>query len=119
MSFRRLFSLAALIFALAGVATPAVAQHEGGEGAPASEKTEKKGFNASEVIFGHIADSHYWHLFDINGEPVSMPLPVIIYNPAKGLETFSAEKFHHGHESYNGYKLTFGMKEKIVAEDGS
>jgi len=120
MSFRRLFSFAALIFALAGVVTPAMAQHEGGENAPA-EKTEKKGFNASEVIFGHIRDSHYWHLFDINGEPVSMPLPVIIYSSAKGLETFSAEKFHHGHESYNGYKIdpTNKMKEKIIAEDGS
>ncbi len=120
----RFFSSIALTVALFSVSIPSFAQHE----APASEPTaheaeaghgEKKGFNASEVIFGHISDSHYWHLFDINNEPVSLSLPVIIYHPEKGVEMFSASKFHHGHESYNGYHIEKGMKEKIVSEDGA
>jgi len=85
-----------------------------------SQKADETGkFNASEVIFGHIGDSHYWHLFDYNETSVALPLPVIIYHPEKGLETFSASRFEHGHASYNGYHLEHGMKEKIVSEDGA
>ncbi|RYE14043.1 MAG: ATP synthase F0 subunit A, partial [Sphingobacteriales bacterium] len=82
---------------------------------------KKKGFNASEVIFGHIGDSHYWHFFDVNGEPVSLSLPVIIYDNQTGLSVFSASHFHHGHEAYNGYMIdpNSKMKEKIVLENPS
>jgi F-type H+-transporting ATPase subunit a len=125
MNFRRLFSIAFLAFSLTSVSTSVSAQHEENHAA-ATEATsheeghkEEKGFNASEVIFSHIGDSHYWHLFDVDGHPVSLSLPVIIYHPEKGLSTFSASKFHHGHESYEGYSLTHGMKEKIVSEDGA
>ncbi len=77
----------------------------------------KKGFNASEVIFGHIGDNHDWHLFDWNGHPVSIPLPVIIYHPEKGLSVFSSAHFEHGHASHEGYALN--EKNKIVSEDGA
>ncbi len=129
MSLRRLFSFIVLTFALLSAPVFTYAQHEEnhesapvaeGETAHAAHGEEKKGgFNASEVIFGHIGDSHYWHFFDVNDHPVSLSLPVIIYHPEKGLEVFSASKFHHGHESYNGYHLEHGMKEKIVSEDGA
>lgn len=129
MSSRRFFSLLILTFALFSVSNKAVAQHEEGHGnaqheaAPAAghegQHEEKKGFNASEVIFGHIGDSHYWHFFDWNEHPVSISLPVIIWHPEKGISTFSASKFEHGHASYEGYSLTHGMKEKIVSEDGA
>ncbi len=125
----RLFSLLALTFALSSAPVFTFAQHEENhENAHATEATaahegnheeKKEGFNASEVIFGHIGDSHYWHLFDVNEHPVSLSLPVIIYHPTKGVEMFSASKFHHGHESYNGYHIEKGMKEKIVSEDGA
>lgn len=120
----RFFSSIALTVALFSVSIPSFAQHEAPASEPATHEAEaghgeKKGFNASEVIFGHISDSHYWHLFDINNEPVSLSLPVIIYHPEKGVEMFSASKFHHGHESYNGYHIEKGMKEKIVSEDGA
>ncbi|OSZ82845.1 ATP synthase F0 subunit A [Chitinophagaceae bacterium IBVUCB1] len=125
----RLFSLLALTFALSSAPVFTFAQHEENhENAHATEavaadgnhhEEKKEGFNASEVIFGHIGDSHYWHLFDINEQPVSLSLPVIIYHPTKGVEMFSASKFHHGHESYNGYHIEKGMKEKIVSEDGA
>lgn len=123
MSSRHLFSLLVLVLTLSGAPVSVLAQHE----ETTHEQTEHgheaagepKKFNASEVIFSHIGDSHYWHLFDWNGHPVSLPLPVIIYHPERGLEFFSASVFHHGHESYNGYNLTFGMKEKIVSEDGA
>lgn len=126
MEVKRRFSLVVLIFVLLGTVNPVFAQHgheeahheaatEHGHG----EAKEEKGFDASKVIFSHIADSHYWHLFDWNDHPVSLSLPVIIYHPEKGLEMFSASKFHHGHESYNGYHIESGIKEKIISEDGA
>jgi F-type H+-transporting ATPase subunit a len=118
MSFRRLISFTVLVFALLGVSNSAIAQHEENaanhEAETHGEAGGEKKFNASEVIFGHIGDSHYWHLLDVNNEPVSLSLPVIIYDKNGGLKMFSASKFHHGHEEYEGYKLQFGMKEKIV-----
>jgi F-type H+-transporting ATPase subunit a len=135
MSSRRFFSLLILTFALFSVSAPSFAQHESGhekeDMAPHNEDVieegaqhgahgeKKKGFDASEVIFGHIGDSHYWHLFDVNDHPVALSLPVIIYHPEKGVEVFSASNFEHGHASYNGYHLEHGMKEKIVSEDGA
>lgn len=125
MLMKRLFSLLAVVFVLSGVVNPVFAQHEGEahheEAAGHGEAEEKKGFNAADVIFSHIGDSHYWHLFDMNGEPVSLSLPVIIYHPEKGVEMFSASKFHHGHEHYNGYYIDPAnkMKEKILSEDGA
>ena len=128
MNFRHLFSLVILVLGLTGVTNPAFAQHE--ENAAPHEATTHgeehgeagaKKFDASKVIFSHIADSHYWHLFDLNDEPVAMPLPVIIYHPEKGFSFFSASKFHHGHESYEGYMIDPNnkMKEKIISEDGA
>jgi F-type H+-transporting ATPase subunit a len=124
MNFRRLFSFTVLVFALLSVSIPALAQHEENAAnhevaAHGKEGGEKK-FNASEVIFGHIGDSHYWHLLDINGEPVSLSLPVIIYDKtAGGLKMFSAAKFHHGHEAHEGYMINPDnkMKEVIIWEE--
>lgn len=126
MVVRRLFSLLVLVLTLTGTANYAVAQEHGENHHEAAEHghgeaEEAKGFNASEVIFSHIADSHYWHLFDWNDHPVSLSLPVIIYHPEKGVELFSASKFHHGHEHYSGYYIDPDnkMKEKILSEDGA
>lgn len=124
MIVKRLFPLLVAIFMVFATPQNLMAAHEepahheaAAHGDAAHE--EEKGFNASEVIFSHIGDSHYWHLFDWNEHPVSLSLPVIIYHPEKGMEFFSAGKFHHGHESYNGYHIEHGMKEKIVSEDGA
>jgi F-type H+-transporting ATPase subunit a len=66
--------------------------------------------NMKKVIFGHIGNSHDFHIFstlDKEGEehPVSIPLPVILYSPQKGFSMFMSSKFHHGHEEVDGYKL--------------
>lgn len=131
MSSRRFFSLLILTFALFSVSVPSIAQHDGGheqeDMAPHNEDVieegaahgahgeKKKGFDASEVIFGHIGDSHYWHFFDINDHPVAISLPVMIYNKNTGnFDVFSASKFEHGHAEYLGYHLEHGMKEKVV-----
>lgn len=68
--------------------------------------TEKKdGFNASEVIFGHVLNAHEFHFMDIGDKPVSIPLPIILYSPEKGLSVFMSSKFEHGHHNHEGYAL--------------
>jgi F-type H+-transporting ATPase subunit a len=98
------------------------------------EEGEKK-LNVKEVIFGHIRDSHDWHLFSIGDFHATLPLPVILYSPDNGLSFFMSSKFEHGHAEYNGYKqindhdveadaaMNNGksnlVKGKILAVDGS
>lgn len=73
-------------------------------------------FKAGEVVMSHISDSHEWHLWGSHEHPVSIPLPIVIYNKQKGLEVFSSSRFEHGHAEYNGYKL---VHDKIKSVDGS
>jgi F-type H+-transporting ATPase subunit a len=128
MSFKRLFSLLVLTFAMFGASLFVSAQSESNEkNAPQNEpahagKEENNKLDVAKVIFGHIADAHEWHLFSIKKEgaeekAIAMPLPVIIYNPEKGLSVFSSSKIAEG-EEYEGYVLdkSSAMKEKIVVK---
>ncbi|MCD4735215.1 MAG: F0F1 ATP synthase subunit A [Bacteroidales bacterium] len=65
---------------------------------------ESEEFNAGRMIIEHIIDSHDWHILDIGKTQVSLPLPIILYYE-NNLDIFMSSKFHHGHESYKGYKL--------------
>lgn len=58
------------------------------------QHSDDKEFNASELINGHIGDSHEFHIADWNGHPISFYLPVILWTD-NGLTVFSSEKFHH------------------------
>ncbi len=86
------FSLSLTVIANIGFAQ----QHDKKEHA---EKTEEK-LNMKEVIFGHIMDGHEFHFFG-----ASLPLPVILYSPERGLTSFMSSKLQHGHEPYNNYLL--------------
>ncbi len=79
-------------------------------------------FNAGEMIIEHIIDSHEWHILTWKGNPVSIPLPVILLDQGK-LVVFSSSRLHHGTLAYNGYKLEAEGPNKglivKVKEDGS
>jgi len=80
---------------------------------------KKGGFDANEVIFGHILDAHEFHFLSYEGSDgkthhVNIPLPVILYSPQKGWSVFMSSAFHHGEEEVDGYKLIEG---KIVPVD--
>ncbi|MCX6274665.1 MAG: F0F1 ATP synthase subunit A [Bacteroidetes bacterium] len=79
-----------------------------------AEKSEK--FSPGKLIIGHIADAHDWHIYGSEEHPVSIPLPIIIYNKDKGFTSFMSSRFEHGHATYEGYKLEEG---KIISEEGS
>ncbi len=82
------FSIFLLVFSL-----PAFAGEGGGENDGKQDK-----LNVAEVIFPHILNAHEFHFFG-----ASIPLPVILYSPQRGLSSFMSSKFHHGEEAHQGY----------------
>lgn len=80
---------------------------------PANE--DKQSVNAGDIIVEHIKDAHDWHILSIGHTHVSIPLPVILYSD-NSFYFFLSSKFHHGHNSYKGFKIeTEGAnKGKIV-----
>ena len=95
----------------------AIAQENTHETAP-GEKTEKKAFDANEVIFGHVLDAHEFHFLsykDAEGKEhhATIPLPVILYSPQKGFNIFMSSNFHHGEHSYKGYDI---LTDEKIAE---
>ena len=83
-----------------------------------NEKTEKKAFDANEVIFGHVLDAHEFHFLsykDSEGKQhhATIPLPVILYSPQKGFDVFMSSKFEHGEQNYKGYEL---LTDEKIAE---
>ncbi|HLY70542.1 MAG TPA: F0F1 ATP synthase subunit A, partial [Puia sp.] len=71
---------------------------------------KKQGFNAKELIFGHVLNAHYFHFLDIRHKDgttteIGIPLPVILYSSPKGFSVFMSSAFEHGHKTYDGYML--------------
>ncbi|HUQ97419.1 MAG TPA: F0F1 ATP synthase subunit A, partial [Chitinophagaceae bacterium] len=123
MSIRRVKSTMVAAFSLLNLlfCAPSFAQQTGGETA-ADEKHHESGeskFDANEVIFGHVMDAHEFHFFSYKGSDdvehhATIPLPVILYSPQKGVSTFMSSRFEHGHAEVAGYKLE---ENKIVATE--
>lgn len=94
------FSLCCTLFT-----TVALAQPEGGHAGDAETKEAPK-LDPSKIILEHVSDAHEFHFFTIGGKPYSIPLPVILYSPAKGgFSCFMSSRFEHGHEPFGGYRL--------------
>lgn len=73
-------------------------------------KKDEGAFNANEVIFGHVMDAHQFHFFSWTGSDgeqhhAIIPLPVILYEPGRGFAVFGSNKFQHGEEAYDGYRM--------------
>jgi F-type H+-transporting ATPase subunit a len=69
---------------------------------PHSEKAE---LNVRALILDHVGDGYDWHITDVGGHPVSIPLPVIVKGRNSGWNFFLSSKFHHGHASYRGFSI--------------
>ncbi len=80
-----------------------------GQNGDTTAQKKKKTFDANEVIFGHISDGHEFHFFSYQSggkeHEVTIPLPVILYSPQRGMSSFMSSRFHHGEESAKGYAL--------------
>lgn len=66
-------------------------------------------FNPGETIIHHVLDAHEFHFFTFGHTHATIPLPIIIYSPQRGLSVFSSSRFEEG--VYNGYKIE---KNKII-----
>lgn len=89
-------TLAVLPFLLALIfSNSALASDHGHEEGAAKE------FDAGEMIMHHIQDSHEWHIIG----DVALYLPIIAYEPGKGLSVFSSSHLYHDEGRYQGYKL--------------
>jgi F-type H+-transporting ATPase subunit a len=80
-----------------------------------AEPTEKRDFDANEVIFGHVLDAHEFHFLSYKGDDgkehhATISLPVILYSKEKGFDVFMSSKFHHGEHDYKGYRLLTNEK---------
>lgn len=68
-------------------------------------------FNAGELIAHHIGDAYEWHIVG----HLSIPLPVILYSPEKGLSCAMYNTLEHG--EMEGYQLN--EHHEIVSADGT
>lgn len=120
MRFKYMKSLLVAVFSLFLLISKGAFAQEKHEKTGGNEpKEEKKTFNANEVIFGHVLDAHEFHFFSWTGDDgekhhASLPLPVLLYSPQKGFSVFMSSNFHHGHETYKGFRLL--TDEAIVEE---
>jgi F-type H+-transporting ATPase subunit a len=108
------FSVFCLLFSIS-----VSAQNELPDTATAAKSEEKKGFDANEVIFGHVLDAHEFHFFSWEGSDgtehaASIPLPVILYSSQRGLSAFMFSKFEEGKADYDRYKL---ITSKTIEEE--
>jgi F-type H+-transporting ATPase subunit a len=61
--------------------------------------------NPARIIIEHVSDAHDFHFLTIGDRPISIPLPVILYSPAKGWSVFISSAFDHGRSVHGGYML--------------
>ena len=47
------------------------------------EETAGKGFNPGEMIMEHVLDCHEWHIMEIAGHELTVPLPVILFSEGR------------------------------------
>ncbi|MBS1946484.1 MAG: F0F1 ATP synthase subunit A [Bacteroidetes bacterium] len=78
-----------------------------------NSKKQPPKLNPAKIIIEHISDAHEFHFFTLGDHPVSIPLPVILYSPAKGWSAFMSSNFAHGAKIYDGYIL---LEEKFIEE---
>jgi F-type H+-transporting ATPase subunit a len=85
---------------------------------PHEEGHKEEKLDPAKIIMDHIKDAHEFHFFTAGSFHATIPLPVILYSPTKGMSVFSSSHFgHEGEEAYNGYK--FDEMKNIVSEDGT
>lgn len=64
-----------------------------------------KSFEPGKFVIEHVSDAYEWHIASFGETHLSVPLPIILYSKNKGLNVFMSSRFHHGHESYNNFRI--------------
>jgi len=90
----------------------------------AAEETEKaveasspEEFNPGKFVIEHVSDAFEWHIATFGETEISVPLPIILYSSDKGWNLFMSSRFHHGKETYNGFRIEHeGKNEGKIVE---
>lgn len=118
----RLLSLLVLVFTLFVASINVYAQEEHAapiEGTEVHSEANEP-LNIKKIIFDHVGDAHEWHFFTLGEFHGTIPLPIILYSPTKGLSVFSASKFgHEGHREVTEEGYSLNEAGKIISADGS
>lgn len=77
------------------------------EATEATEAQEGEKFDAAELIFGHIGDAYEYHITEINGHPIAVPLLAIVHSSSRGWFVFPTNKVTHG-DTYEGFYIAKG-----------
>lgn len=67
---------------------------------------ESEDVKASDIVFGHIGDLYEWHIADIGGVSLHIPLPIVVCS-STGWHVFLSSRLHHG-EVYEGLYIASG-----------
>ncbi len=68
-----------------------------------TENHDEEKLNVGELIIEHVSDAYEWHITEIAGKHISIPLLVVLYSQEKGLVTFMSNKLHNDQHQYNGF----------------
>ena len=66
----------------------------------------EEGGSKTDFILHHIQNSHEWHIATFGHTHITIPLPVIVYSPDRGVEFFMSSNFkneHHEPIEFGGY----------------
>ena len=55
-----------------------------------SDGQQQEELDVQELILEHLADSYEWHIFTINEQAITIPLPIILYSKTNGFKIFSS-----------------------------
>lgn len=64
---------------------------------------ETSSFDMDDYLYGHVRDAYEWHITTVNGHPVSIPLPVMVYSKTTGFHCFSSRHLEEG--GYEGFHI--------------
>jgi len=67
---------------------------------------EEEDLNVKALILDHLADAYEWHVTTVGETHYSIPLPIIVKGKESGWHIFLSSKFHHGHDSYEGFHIS-------------
>lgn len=98
------FGVLTCIFSLASL--PAIGAEEGG--------------SKTDFIMHHVQDSHEWHFATIGHTHISVPLPVILFEPGEGLHFFISSDFvDEEHNKIEVAGFYFDDHDHLMATDES
>lgn len=100
---RRIIHILSIVILLGFTGAVKGQEGHGEEHVPASAHADQ--FQAGKFVIEHVSDAFEWHIATFGQTHISIPLPIILYSETKGWNFFLSSRFHHGHESYKGFKI--------------